>query len=196
MSITPIQKRYREMVKHQNFNKIFGFDKSGTDMRDIIVNFRTEIRKQDTRDSRDYFQEIYTELLEFNCRIGRQYPQYPRSNKDDVPELIHDVIDSIKTGRKEYEYLNSFWLSDPHYRYRHRYCHSNDDLVKDLIPSLLLYYGKRRFNEIINAANLTKYFTKSGTFRETFRYFTLEALGIYEFIFRYCNEVRQRAYRS
>ena len=191
MSITPIQKRYREMVKHQNFNKIFGFDKSGTDMRDIIVNFRTEIRKQDTRDSRDYFQEIYTELLEFNCRIGRQYPQYPRSNKDDVPELIHDVIDSINTGRKEYEYLNSFWQYDPHY-----YGKRNDGLVMDLIPSLLLYYGKRRFNEIINAANLTKYFTKSGTFRETFRYFTLEALGIYEFIFRHCKEVSHCAYHS
>tara|TARA_R100000935_G_scaffold8711_1_gene18314 strand:+ start:351 stop:593 length:243 start_codon:yes stop_codon:yes gene_type:complete len=34
-----------------------------------------------------------------------------------------------------------------------------------LTPSLLLYYGKRRFIERINAANLTEYFTKSGTLR-------------------------------
>ena len=177
----------REIIKQQNFNIIFGFHKSGTDMLDIILNFRNEIRNHESRERNELCHQVSSKILEFSCGIGPQKIEFgilrERSDRSSVPELINNTFDSLTNIRNEYKYLYSF---DDEDHSNHRYLNNNFELVKDLIPILRLFYGKSLTKLI--PSNLLKFFTKDCNLRQKFRWKFL-GTNFNEFIINQCNQV-------
>ena len=202
---TPIQKRHREIIKRENFNKIFGFGlKEKDDLQDIIVKFRNQIWFDDITTKSNLISDLNKKMLHFNARISvKKKSEFAsqKASKDEVPEFISEVMNLRNEIKNKYQYLKieAGWQILPmeqnrklrdHYQDTHEhYIRMDKGFEINIHPSLLLYFGKTAFMTYVNYEDLTEYFTKTGTIRTKFNY-RWATKKLHEFIFKLIGQVK------
>jgi len=200
---TPIQKRHREIIKRDQFNKIFGFGlKQKDDLQDIIVKSRDQLRFDDLRSKSKLIDDLNKKTMIFNARIDMKkkrncllpemgYALLQKATKHEVPEYLSDVMNMHNEINKKYQYLDNLSSRlDPNYEWRwSRDLSVYNSFVNAIPHSLLLYFGKTAFMRIVNDQDITEYFTKTGTIRAKFHN---APIRLREFIFRLIEQVKKK----